>query len=68
MARDAIKPISDCEFCCVPVARRGIAFQQNHPRCGACGILMGPGHIEENAEADFCSTCSRTRQRETALR
>lgn len=63
---DTIKPIPGCEFCRVPPSRRGIAFQLNHPKCNDCGILMGPGHIEEIAE--YCSTCTRTRQREAALR
>jgi hypothetical protein len=26
-----------------------------HPRCGACSVLMGPGHVEEGTEA-FCRT------------
>lgn len=26
-----------------------------HARCGACFILMGPGHIEEGIE-EFCTT------------
>ena len=68
MVRDAIKPIPGCEFCRVPVAQRGIAFLQDHPKCGACSILMGPGHIEKDAGAAFCSTCTRTRQRKLALR
>lgn len=63
--RDAAKPIKDCPFCRVPPAKRDESFLE-HPRCGACGILMGPGHVEEIAE--YCTTCSRTRQREAALR
>lgn len=27
-----------------------------HPRCGACSILMGPGHIEAES-GGFCGTC-----------
>ena len=30
-----------------------------HERCGACSILMGPGHVEEAAEG-FCATHSKT--------
>ena len=74
--RDAVKPIPDCPFCCVPPVRRKATFHQEHPRCGACGILMGPGHVEA-ADAELCSTCSSaggairtliTKQRELALR
>ncbi len=62
---DRIRPISGCKFCCVPAEERGASFDQ-HPRCGACSILMGPGHIENDAEAEYCSTCARTRQKAEA--
>jgi hypothetical protein len=31
-----------------------------HPRCGACSILMGPGHIEEGI-GPFCEAHDRNR-------
>ena len=62
---DTVKPIPDCPFCRVPPQKRGVAFL-DHPKCAACGVLMGPGHVEE--EAEYCFTCTRTRQREAVLR
>lgn len=35
-----------------------------HPRCGACGILMGPGHIEAGT-GSLCGTCHDTRRTPT---
>ena len=68
MARtDHVKPIPACRFCRAPVGKRGASFDQ-HPRCGVCSILMGPGHIEKDADAELCFTCTRTREREAALR
>jgi hypothetical protein len=64
---DHVKPIPRCRFCCVPVEKRGRAFLV-HPRCTSCDILMGPGHIEDDAGAELCSTCARTWQRQKALR
>ena len=66
MPRDTIKPIPECEFCCVPPRERRGGFHQGHPKCDSCGIFMGAGHVEPIS--GFCSTCSRTRQREAALR
>lgn len=68
MSRDSIASIPECEFCRVPVEKRGAGFNQRHPKCATCGVLMGPGHAEEDADAEYCTTCSRTRQREMALR
>jgi hypothetical protein len=31
-----------------------------HPRCAACGILMGPGHIEQGSDS-LCRTCQYRR-------
>ena len=38
-------------------------FQREHPKCGDCTIFMGDGHVETNATAEYCSTCSHTRQK-----
>ena len=59
---DRIKPIPSCRFCCVAVEERGASFNKIHPHCKACGILMGAGHVEDDASADYCSTCARTKQ------
>lgn len=56
-----VKPIKDCPFCCVPPAKRSASFHEDHSKCAACGVLMGPGHVEGVAE--FCYTCTHTRQR-----
>lgn len=36
-----------------------------HERCGACSVLMGPGHVEEGAEG-LCVTHSKTAGTESA--
>lgn len=40
-----------CEIDGIPVKR--------HLRCTDCGILIGPGHVEETAFDDLCSACAR---------
>ena len=61
MTTGTIKPIPECVFCRVRPERRTAQFE-NHPKCAACQVLMGPGHAEQNV-ADYCSTCTRTRER-----
>jgi len=39
----------------------------HHPRCGLCGILMGPGHIEVGP-APFCATCEHRHTTDVPLR
>lgn len=46
--RPAPRPASTCAICGRPL--------QQHPRCRACGILMGPGHEEQGA-GDVCVGC-----------
>lgn len=33
-----------------------------HPRCRACGILIGPEHVEKTAVDGLCSSCARTNE------
>ena len=47
--------------------KRAAAKMDPHPRCASCTILMGPGHVEEDARAELCSTCARTRERRASL-
>ena len=34
---------------------------EQHPSCTACGILLGPGHIETGVDG-YCGTCHSTRR------
>ena len=55
-SRDELTPrqqgASDWSFAIRGCLRRAMA---THPRCGACSVLMGPGH-EETGVARFCGT------------
>ncbi len=54
----------DWSFAISSCLRRGMAF---HARCGACAILMGPGHAEAGIQG-FCGTHSaRAASRPPAL-
>jgi hypothetical protein len=55
-----IKPIKDCPYCRIRPERRKEDFGEKHPKCGACGILMGPGHVEQRVDS-LCSTCGRSK-------
>ena len=53
--REQAQPGEQCQICGLPLA--------SHPRCPACTILVGPGHLEERLHAGLCSSCLRYRQR-----
>ena len=54
----------DCPICVAAgsVYSDYVAFQKimnAHPRCQACNILRGPGHLEQGLEGDYCWTHAR---------
>lgn len=37
-------------------------LRREHPRCEACSIFMGRGHVESEV-AKYCSTCAQSKRR-----
>ena len=51
-----MKAVED-RFC--PVCIALVVIMGPHPRCQACSILLGPGHLESGLANEYCGTHAR---------